>query len=330
MKIRVIGHGGESQFPFGNSGPWSEFRGEIISQGHAICEEEFGAKTDALISHRHSDRAIQEANKNAVPLSHRALVLWEPKIVEKERYSKEVLDQYGIIYAPSPIWAKQVSGKSFNWPQDQVVEIQPLEDWIVRKRKFVIIQGNKFAAHKGELYSLRREVIGMFREKIDLYGTDWNKGVIFDWLQWSRSAIKSNLSEISFRSIKGIGRKNSNYFGLSRNKRETLLNYRFAIVIENSPDFVSEKLFDSISGGCVVIYIGPLLNDFAINDANLILAGQNRSEILQKCQEVMLLKDVDQYEIARKQNLYFTKISRDWENTRVLRLLARDIIQDMK
>ena len=330
MKIRIIGHGGESQFPFGKSGPWSEFRDQVISQGHEICVDDFGSKTEALISHRHSDAAIKEANKNGVPLSRRALVLWEPQIVEKERYSKKVLEQYGIIYAPSPIWAKHVSGKSFNWPQDKVMAIEGESEWLLRDKKFVVIQGNKFSARKGELYSLRRRVIKSLGSNVDLFGTNWNKGLAFDWWHWSRSAMNSTLSELSLKSFDGIGRVYANYLGTSNNKRETLQKYRYAIVIENSADFVSEKLFDSISGGCIAIYTGPLLKDFGIDDSKLVLGKKEKAAIVKKCIQTMELSEIEQYQLAKEQNISLRRISKYWENTTVLRNLARDIISEME
>jgi hypothetical protein len=37
-----------------------------------------------------------------------------------------------------------------------------------------------------------------------------------------------------------------------------------SIVIENSSDYVSEKIFDSFSAGCIPIYVGPDLNEYEI------------------------------------------------------------------
>jgi hypothetical protein len=53
--------------------------------------------------------------------------------VEKERYTREVLRKYGVVYAPSLIWANKVSGKSFRWPQDEVLGISPQKNWMKRK-----------------------------------------------------------------------------------------------------------------------------------------------------------------------------------------------------
>ena len=329
MIIRVVGQGGEKVFPFGTSGPWTEFRDEILSTGHQISNLDFGTKVDALISHKHSIDAIQEADKNNVPLSRRALVVWEPEIVDKKRYSKKVLQYYGIIYAPSPIWARKVSGKSFRHPQGNIERIPPIEDWIKRENKFVIIQGNKFSARKGELYSLRRKTIRKLEHQIDLWGTDWNRGLTFDTLRWSMSAINSLPKEISLGSLWGAGKKYKNYHGSVANKSEILKQYKMAIVIENSSDYVSEKLFDAVSSGCLVFYVGPSLDEFGLSKSSIVVCSESWVEISNKCREIQLTGYSKQYDMALSQNTSLYEVSDLWNNKRVLRSLAKNILKDM-
>jgi hypothetical protein len=330
MKIRVVGHGGESQFSFGTSGPWCEFRDEIISQGHEISKEEFGAKCDALIAHKHSEAALREAILNGIPISRRILILWEPEIVEKDRYQLKVLENYGAIFTPSIKWSEKVRGRTFNWPQDKVREIDPFEKWMPRNQVAVIIQGNKFSARKGELYTLRRKVIKSLENKVHLFGTNWNRGFSFDWLHWSMSAFNSSLKEISTNSLWGLGRRYKNYHGAVVDKDKTLRKYKIAIVIENSADFVSEKLFDSISAGCLVIYVGPNLLDFGLKLPSLIQVNGNKKEVCKKFEEVTKMSQKSQYLLAKAQNLELRQVSDNWENTFVLRKLGRDILATFK
>jgi len=330
MKIRVVGHGGESSFSFGTSGPWCEFRDELISQGHEICAEEYGAKCDALIAHKHSKEALREAEKFGIPISRRALVLWEPEVVEKERYQADVLENYGVIFAPSTVWSQKVNGTNFKWPQDKVQPIESFDKWIIREKKIAIIQGNKFSARKGELYSLRRKVIKDLESEIQLFGTNWNRGFGFDWLHWSMSALNSSIRELSLNSLIGIGGKYQNYCGTVANKREVFAFYRISLVIENSADFVSEKLFDSISSGNLVIYVGPNLSNFGLDLPNLVLAKSNKKDIRRKFEEIIKLSDKDQYSVAKSQNFELRKQAESWENTKVLRDLARNILNEFK
>lgn len=326
MKIRIVGHGGESEFAFGTSGPWCEFRDQLLSQGHEICTEEFGSDSDALIAHKHSTEALRDAENFGIPVSRRALVLWEPAIVEKERYQKNVLENYGSIFAPSVEWAEKVGGTSFKWPQDSVQKIEDFKEWNKRLNKAVIIQGNKFSARKGEMYSFRRKVLSELESRIDLFGTDWNRGFGFDWLHWSMSAVNSTLKELKLNSLWGLGKRYNNYFGSVLSKSDTLKRYRIAIVIENSCDFVSEKLFDSISSGCIVIYVGPNLINFGIDIPTLIQVMPSLAEVKKSLDEIQRMTQEEQYALAASQNESLRRISGEWENTIVLRELAMDIL----
>jgi len=330
LKIRITGQSGEHQFPFSDSGPWREFKEEVVSQGHEIVDGLFDPDSDALICNNHSKFAIKEAKKNGIPLARRALVIWEPFIVHKRNYSRKILKQYGKIYTPSPIWASKVCGNSFNWPQDKIVEIENFDKWILRENRFVIIQGNKFSALKGELYSLRRKVIQKLMPQVALYGTNWNRGAIWDLRRWVISAIKSVPSKISWRSLYGIGRTQQSFRGGTDDKFGTLSKYRLAIVIENSADFVSEKLFDCISAGCLVLYVGPNLNQFGIQDDHLFLSAPNIEEISTKCKEILGKSASGQYSIAKAQNESLRQNSNNWENSRVLRELAQVILKNME
>ena len=329
MKIRITGQSGEHQFPFENSGPWQEFKKEIVLQGHSIVADKSELSIEALVSHRHSNVYMNEAKKNRIPISKRVLVIWEPYIAISKNYSKKVLSQYGKVYAPSPIWASRVLGKSFAWPQDAVNEIEDFETWSLRESKFVVIQANKFSAVSGELYSLRRKVLAELGLHIHLFGKDWNQGPLKDLWLWIKSALRSFPCRISLRSLTGIGKLHKSFQGVAGNKAETLARYKFAIVIENSPDFVSEKLFDCISAGCLVLYVGPNLETFNLPSSNLFLCGASVEEVKNAAFKILSLSVREQYAISKSLNSSFSSISKDWENSTVLGNLARQILTDL-
>ena len=329
MKIRITGQSGEQLFPFETSGPWQEFKKEVISQGHTIALEGDDLATDALISHRHSKTYLKEAKKNKIPISRRVLVIWEPYIVLKKSYSKRVIKQYGHVYTPSPIWASRVMGKVFRWPQDKVRKIEDFGTWAHRENRFVMIQGNKFSTLNGELYSLRRKTILELKENIHLYGTNWNQGIRDVLWTWLKSAIKNFPSKISWKSLYGIRLNQESYRGPSEDKSKTLSNYRLAIVIENSADFVSEKLFDCVSAGCLVIYVGPKLDQFKIDDKFLFCSPADINEIVIRCISILSMSSDQQYALAKAQNELLRQISTEWENSKVLCELARTILKDI-
>jgi hypothetical protein len=327
MKIRIIGHGGESRFPFGTSGPWNEFEKIVLARGHIICASDMTEKADALIANSYSKSLGNHLKKSMIPKSKRILVLWEPYVVETIRYKKKNISQFGSIFAPSIDWAEEVKANSFKWPQDEIPDRNVFDSWNSRMNRAVMVQGNKFSARKGELYSLRRRVIvNLGDEALDLFGTNWNKGVSFDVRKWIRSGITSKMSELEIGSMYGIGKKYNNYFGATVYKNETLSQYKIAIVIENSDDFVSEKLFDSIRAGCVSVYVGPDLERYGIPKGSAIQV-EAKHEVVSSLVRSLLEKSDDELEtIARNQRDNLMKVSQDWNNTLVLSKLASDMV----
>jgi hypothetical protein len=327
MKIRVIGHGGEPRFPFGTSGPWNEFEKVVIARGHSICTPDMTEKADALIANSYSKSIGNHLKKSQIPKNKRILVLWEPYVVETIRYKKENISQFGSIFAPSIDWAEEVKANSFKWPQDEIPDHNVFDSWNSRINRAVMVQGNKFSAKKGELYSLRRRVIvNLGDEALDLYGTNWNKGVIFDIRKWIRSGITSRMSEVEIGSIYGIGEKYNNYFGTTVDKNETLSRYKIAIIIENSGDFVSEKLFDSIRAGCVSVYVGPDLERYGIPKASAIQVDAKHEVVSNIVRSLLEESDEELEKIARNQRASLMKVSQDWNNTLVLSKLASDMV----
>jgi len=331
MRIWVTGQQGESEFLENVEGPWKLFKDQISSAGNNIVSGDINEPFDTLIANYHSEKILNLANFFSVPKFRRVLIIWEPSIVDNQRYIKKNLNQYGHIYAPSIDWANKVNGKKFNWPQDILIknDSKIWQDWKLRKKKIIIIQGNKFSARRGELYSLRREIISKLSE-VDLFGTNWNKGFGFDFFHWSSSFINTNLKDFSFKSLRKIGKTHKNYCGEVENKHELLSKYKIAIVIENSPDFVSEKLFDAVRSGCVTIYVGPNLIKYGIPQGSSIETIANSASLVRTTREILEMDDSTLFEIAISQRTLLSSVSDEWENNKVMKDLAIDILHDLE
>jgi hypothetical protein len=52
--------------------------------------------------------------------------------------------------------------------------------------------------------------------------------------------------------------------GLAGDKLEVYANYKVALVIENSPEYMSEKLLDALFAGCIPVYVGPPVEKFGL------------------------------------------------------------------
>jgi hypothetical protein len=133
------------------------------------------------------------------------------------------------------------------------------------EKRIAIINSDLLSLYKGELYSLRRKVSTKI-PNIDLYGRGWNKNLVnkfktllLEVLKFLKMPMKLRISGLRF-----YFRKSFNYLGEVEDKNTVLSRYKYSIVIENSLNYVSEKIFDSLVAGCIPIYIGPPVSNFGI------------------------------------------------------------------
>jgi hypothetical protein len=59
-------------------------------------------------------------------------------------------------------------------------------------------------------------------------------------------------------------KKPLNLLGPAVSKKVAMEEFKVAVVIENSQEYMSEKLFDALVGGCIPVYVGPNLGIFGI------------------------------------------------------------------
>jgi len=155
---------------------------------------------------------------------------------------------------------------------------RPLEE---RWSRTVAVSANKSSFLKGELYGLRRRVYNL-EPDLDVYGKDWDKG----YLWTSAMAAKQFLSAVrsphrlSMRSLPQVLVNPKNNLGEVENKLEAMSRYRQALVIENSSEYMSEKLVDAFCAGCIPIYVGASPHDFEI-PANLVVSCSPKIESVQ-------------------------------------------------
>ena len=68
-----------------------------------------------------------------------------------------------------------------------------------------------------------------------------------------------------FRSaMTDLGRKYDNYLGKVEDKIATLSGYKYSLVVENSNEYLSEKLVDVLLAGTFPLYVGPDLESFGL------------------------------------------------------------------
>jgi hypothetical protein len=98
------------------------------------------------------------------------------------------------------------------------------------------------------------------------------------------------------------------------NKKEILSKYKYALIIENSQTYLSEKLFDALTSSCIPIYVGADLTKFNIPNFLYIRAEPNLNSIIKAFQD---LKEVDYYNWVEKSVAWLQseEVKKEWSQS---------------
>jgi hypothetical protein len=193
------------------------------------------------------------------------LVRQEPSVVRPQNYRPDYLKHMSMVIdvGRSPL----ASNSRINWPQRWTLKHleSPKIAGSERIDRFAIINANKMSFVEGELYSLRR-LAAQKSSDIDVWGFDWD----MHWFRRATKAFEELLIPLKHgfgikpAAIKGWFKSPLSFKGISEDKLSTLASYRYSLVIENSIEYMSEKLFDSLFAGTFPIYVGPNPVDFGM------------------------------------------------------------------
>ena len=218
---------------------------------------------DELDINLYFDTTIPAKNSSSL----KVLILMEPPAVMPENYARINLKRANMIISLSP-WRARTMDKSF-W------SFQPIEfpsDFVDvserRQNRVVIINDHKFGATRSSLYGYRRKLIQNLENQsvpLDLFGPNWSMSLALETrkrVASFRRALK-NKKEISFfEAFSEFGATYKSYRGQAINKIKVMNSFRFALVVENDTDSLTEKIFDALYANCIVFYRGPNLKQF--------------------------------------------------------------------
>ena len=276
-KLFVGGKYGSSSLQHGGD-PKNSLANKLIEKGFLIAESMNVATHYLCLDIKIEE--LDQANLERIPKEFRVLIVQEPEVVLPINYERKYLELFGVIihvgrnpklHQNSLLWPQA-------WPKPPIVR-QSSERF---STGVALVAGNHLSFIAGELYSLRRKCV----HKIDnlyVYGRGWNRGLI------DKMKVTSiNLSElILFR--KGLSRNSlscwfKNYeknVESPDNKLEILQNFRITLVIENSQEFLSEKLFDAFFAGCIPVYVGPQVSEYSIPNTLVVQCEPNIRSVVE-------------------------------------------------
>jgi hypothetical protein len=210
------------------------------------------------------------------------LIRQEPQIVRPQNYRADYLSHMNFVIDVGRPPSSSIL--RVNWPQDWNLGIleKSKSNSQPRTEKAVLINRNLMSFVAGEMYSLRRLIVQSSSE-IDVWGAGWempfaNRAirVIEELLIPLRHGVPVNLG-----SIKGWFKSPLSLKGPSEDKLATLSKYKYSLVIENSLDYMSEKLFDCFFAGTLPIYVGPNPREFGIPEFAAIHSKPNIESVME-------------------------------------------------
>ncbi len=238
---------------------------------------------NAVVAMNHQPLASDVQTRFDIRASHTVLIALEPRVTAPRMYTSRVLRRYGHRFAASPLWAKRMGGQAFRWPQ----EISPQQaTQAYYPFAASMINGDKRSAIRGSLYGLRRSII---RESeycglpLAVFGPGWDaptRARLLSGVKASARALQGQAVPRLSEAFGDLTRHPAFWMGTVEDKQEAFAAAPISVVIENSADYVSEKLIDAVRGGTAPVYVGPPLSRFGLPDSLAIPAAATGADIV--------------------------------------------------
>lgn len=252
----------------------------------------------------------------------KVLIIQEPKVVRPEIVSSKFCSIFDLTILIGRYESEL--GYTFNWPQFASKLVDEKEPSKRIASKSIMICSNKLSLIHGELYTFRRRLAFRLVQKVDVLGHAWNISFM------KRVKIFFGTLAICLTAKKFPWPLSARYWFLSvakssievSDKRRILSNYRTSIVIENSVEVFTEKLFDAFFARVIPIYIGPDFSSYGIPSNLVIRARPNLASISSALKEASLL-DYGFWRDELEKWLELESTKQSWDPDKIFRSICK-------
>ena len=322
-RLAILAHHGRSDFELEKVGPWAKFFEVFYLKGIQIVG--FREGPNVVVYNNISMRLLPGIFLQSKVT--KVLIVWEPSVSNWLNFSRIIRKQFRAVYLFSEKWRLDDNDMICFWPQGELIAS---EKKIEREDKIVIFCSRKVSLIRDELYSLRTKVIDALGPQIDVFGPGWRDGKLKRMQSLLRRMIH-DLPRMSFRascnSLSSLFFVPHNYFGVVKVKNEVQQNYKYALVIENSLDYISEKLIDAIIAGCIPIYVGPMLEEMGFPEDIAYCVNPRVESVLEAFELLRSNYELQAGILKSGQNFISSRsYANNHVNTKVLYKIAQDLI----
>lgn len=225
--------------------------------------------------------SIRQAKSRKIPT---VLVVNEPEVVIPEHSHIKILKEFDKVLKVG----RPDTSEALKWPQTWL----PISSNNERQDRVVLVNADKWSFVRGQHYWLRAATSSQF-ENLDVFGFGWERTAwvrlahrFFELLRTVASNTWPNL-----RGVTKILATPLNYMGSVSDKNSAMANYKVALVVENSSEFLTEKLFDAWFAGCIPVYVGPPVEAFGIPRSLVIQVAEPTVREVKNCIDLALATD---------------------------------------
>lgn len=281
----------------------------------------------------HSERALESVTSQ-IPASRRLLFVFEPQAVNPRQYKMKTRSKYGSSIIGSERHRRMPSDRLIRLgtlPKIEKYTVTLSNQREIETGSIGILNENKFSFTPKNLYKFRwRSVVDLSKSGliVDLGGKNWDRGW---WWHLNQQLLTlavtvQSACRIDLFQFHGPLPTNSKIrlHGRVESELEFLSKFDFCLVIENDPDYVSEKLFNAVMSGAVPLYVGPPLGEFEIPLEIAVEMGKTNAsfaEVIQSLSEA----DKDAIRIAGRNWLGDSQQYDKWSHAEALRTMADEI-----
>jgi hypothetical protein len=269
----------------------------------------WGSEVDAeyMISINHKSSSYKKFVNQGYGPERCILIRTEPESVFPAQYSDRVEQKYGLILSPGKFDESPITHQFYEFQEvhggpgfpkmdtRQFVALSvenkyfDVNKWKNRKIDVAMIASNKFSPLRVNGYKLRREVARKTSDGgIAIYGKYWNDKLFHKLNLFVRMYIFNfrnfTLPYLDFAQFKSS--RSLNALGEVELKSLILPKIKFLLVIENSMNVLTEKLFDAMLMGAIPIYVGPNLDAFGIPKDTYISVDPDSDKICRVISEL--------------------------------------------
>ena len=192
----------------------------------------------------------------------------------------------------------------------------------------MLIAANKVSPTSKSNYRIRRHLAKNLNPKLlYVYGPLWRASIITLIIHRIKVMVYS-IRTGYFPNIKEIYgnlfTKYSSFVKEPEDKHKVIREYKYSLVIENSSEYCSEKIFDAMINGSIPIYIGPRNSNVHLPN-NLYLWSSGAIDELELLVETFTEKDSADMLKSMKNYFLSDEFSESWQSEKVYEKIAKEI-----